>query len=72
MPPDYQRTLWLSNERACTAGHARAVPLSSLYRKHGKYLSQFVHATNHLRKAGFPLKPGAKEAKTQAAESDVP
>jgi hypothetical protein len=48
------------------------VPLDSLYPTHGKYVSQFVAATNGLRDAGFLLEPDAEEAKTQAAESNVP
>ena len=48
------------------------VPLSSVYRDHGNYVSEFVRATNDLEKAGFLLDPDAEEAKTQAAESGVP
>lgn len=48
------------------------VSLDSLYRNHGKYVSQFVHATNKLRKAGFLLNIDASEMKTRAAKSDVP
>ena len=48
------------------------VTLSSLYRNHGKYVSQYVHAANDLEKAGFLLDPDAEEAKTEAGESKVP
>jgi len=57
---------------ACTAVHARPCRWISLYPTHGKYVSKFVAATNDLRKAGFLLEPDAEEAKTQAAESNVP
>jgi hypothetical protein len=48
------------------------VPLSSLYKNHGNYVSQFVHATNNLEKAGFLLDPDAQDAKTGAAQAAVP
>lgn len=48
------------------------VSLDSLYRNHGKYVSQFVQATSELEKAGFLLDPDAEEAKTDAGESAVP
>ncbi|MGA9721143.1 MAG: alpha/beta hydrolase domain-containing protein [Candidatus Binatus sp.] len=48
------------------------VPLGSLYSNHGKYVSQFAHATNNLEKAGFLLDPDAEEAKTNAGEAAVP
>jgi hypothetical protein len=65
-------TVCISDAQCVHGGACQAVPLSSLYRNHGKYVSQFVHATNDLQKAGFLLAPDAEEAKTQAAESDVP
>ena len=65
-------TLCLTDAQCLSGGTCQSVPLSSLYRNHGKYVSQFVHATNDLRKAGFLLAPDAEEAKTQAAQSDVP
>ena len=65
-------TVCISDAQCTHGGTCQAVPLRSLYRNHGKYVSQFVHATNDLRKAGFLLAPDAEEAKTQAAESDVP
>ena len=64
-------TVCITNAQCLHGGTCQAVPLSSPYRKHGKYVSQFGHATNPLRKAGFLLEPDAEEAKTQAAESDV-
>jgi hypothetical protein len=48
------------------------VPLTSLYRNHGSYVSRYAHAANALRAAGFLLAPDADEAKTQAGEADVP
>jgi hypothetical protein len=65
-------TLCISNAQCVHGGTCQSVPLSSVYRNHGKYVSQFVHATNDLSKAGFLLDPDAQEAKTQAAQSDVP
>jgi hypothetical protein len=65
-------TVCISDAQCTHGGTCQAVPLNSLYRNHGKYVSQFVQATNDLRKAGFLLEPDAEEAKTQAAESDVP
>ncbi len=65
-------TVCISDAQCVHGGMCEAVPLGSVYRNHGKYVSAFVHATNHLRKAGFLLAPDADEAKTQAAQSDVP
>jgi hypothetical protein len=65
-------TVCISDAQCVHGGTCQAVPLSSVYRNHGKYVSQFIHATNDLQKAGFLLAPDAEEAKTQAAESDVP
>jgi hypothetical protein len=65
-------TLCISNAQCPSGGTCEAVPLSSLYGNHGKYVSRFAHATNDLRKAGFLLEPDAEEAKMDAAESDVP
>ncbi len=48
------------------------VPVSSLYKNHGTYVSPFAEATNDLRTAGFLLDPDAEELKTMAAESAVP
>jgi Alpha/beta hydrolase domain len=48
------------------------VSLSSLYKNHGKYVSEFAHATNALESAGFILDPDAEEAKTEAGEAAVP
>jgi hypothetical protein len=48
------------------------VPVSSLYKNHGKYVSAFVQATNDLGNGGFLLDPDAEELKTLAAESEVP
>lgn len=48
------------------------VSLTSLYRNHGKYVSQFVQATDDLEAAGFLLGPDAEDAKTTAAQSSVP
>jgi hypothetical protein len=48
------------------------VTLSSLYHNHGKYVSEFAHATNALESAGFILDPDAEEAKTDAGEATVP
>jgi hypothetical protein len=48
------------------------VTLSSLYPNHGKYVSEFVHATTNLEKAGFLLGPDAEEANTEAGEASVP
>ncbi len=65
-------TVCITDAQCLGGGACQAVPLSSLYRNHGKYVSEFVHATNELEKAGFLLEPDAEEAKTHAAESDVP
>jgi hypothetical protein len=46
--------------------------LASLYRNHGDYVSQVVHETNDLVKAGFWLQPDAQTVKTNAAHADVP
>jgi hypothetical protein len=65
-------TLCLTDAQCPSGGTCESVPLRSVYRNHGKYVSQFIHATNNLRKAGFLLEPDAEEAKMHAAESDVP
>ncbi len=65
-------TVCISDAQCVLGGTCQAVPLSSVYPNHGKYVSRFVQATNDLEKAGFLLEPDAEEAKTHAAESDVP
>jgi alpha/beta hydrolase family protein len=65
-------TVCISDSQCLHGGTCQAVPLSSVYRNHGKYVSEFAHATDDLENAGFLLDPDAEEAKTHAAESDVP
>ncbi len=65
-------TVCISDAQCVHGGTCQAVPLSSVYRNHGDYVSKFAHATNDLAAAGFLLEPDAEEAKTHAAESAVP
>jgi hypothetical protein len=65
-------TVCVTNAQCLSNGTCGSVPLSSVYTNHGDYVSQFIQATNDLTQAGFLLNPDAQEARTQAAESDVP
>ena len=59
-------TVCITDSQCLNGGTCQSVPLSSLYPNHGKYVSEFVHATNDLQKAAFLLAPDAEEAKTEA------
>jgi hypothetical protein len=48
-----------------------AQTLFSLYPNHGTYVSQFVRATNDLRRSGFLLEYDSDDAKLGAAQSNV-
>ena len=56
-------TVCITDAQCLHGGTCQAVPLSSLYRNHGKYVSKFVHATNVSGKQASCWSPTRKRPK---------